>query len=216
VEGVIGRILGSIRSLASRRIPVEIRAPDVGPLRLVLTVKAAAVKLRGAPGGGLLVRGERSRRGRVELVVEEGPSGERIARLLVEAASVEVIGPVESLEVKSSTGAVKAGPLGPLKSLIVEASSSSIKASATLAPGARVSVRARTASVGLEISPAEAGEYPLEVEASSSLVKVEAPADYVVEESSAKASSVRVASEKGVRARFRVRISATSSSINLL
>jgi hypothetical protein len=216
VEGVIGRILGSIRSLTSRRIPVEIRAPDVGPLKLELTVKAAAVKLRGAPGGGLLVRGERGRRGRVELVVEESLGGEKIARLLVEAASVEVIGPIEGLEVKSSTGAIKAGPLGPLKSLSIEASSSSIKASATLARGARVSVKARTASIRLEVSPAEAGEYPLEVEASSSLVKVEAPADYVVEESRARASSVRVAGEKGLRARFRVRIRAASSSISLL
>jgi len=98
----------------------------------------------------------------------------------------------------------------------LKADSSSLRVSASLAPGAPVVVKARAAGVRLELSPGGAGDHPLEIEASSAAVKVEAPVDYIVEESRVRRASVKVAEGRGSRARFRVRLRASHSSISLL
>ncbi|MEB3852185.1 MAG: hypothetical protein LRS49_06380 [Desulfurococcales archaeon] len=187
------------------RISVETPPLDPSP-RLHVEALGASVEARltNTPGQPLRVEG----RGRARVVVAEKPGVGLEARVRL-SGQATLSGPAAELHVDARGSSLDAEASG-LRGLALELRASSARVRAGLAPGATLRVRGLASAAAIRLDPRAPGEYEVEVEASASSIKVEAPpeAAYIVEGPRPPSLSVRSGQPDPASARYVIRVKA--------
>ncbi len=201
-------------------VKVESQVDVKEPVVLLVEAGASSVRVRESPPGRIRISGYKVKSGDVRLSLEDY-EGKKLARLVAEAADIEVEAPMRAVGVVADTSSIKIeAKARPLEYISIKADASGVRAEAPLLRGGGVYASLDVSSARLHVTPVEEGEYWVDLEADASSFRAEFEGDkiYEVEEENLRHTRLLVErrAEGEPRVRVKVRVKADTSTIRLL
>ncbi|MCE4611923.1 MAG: hypothetical protein F7B17_08135 [Desulfurococcales archaeon] len=219
-EGISEAVKATTGFWKRGRVKVESQVEVEEPVVLLVEAGASNVRVRESPPGRVKISGFKVETGEVKLMLEEY-EGKRLARLIAEAADIEVEAPMKAVGIVADASNVRVEARArPLEYLSIKSDASGIKVEAPLLPGGGVYASLDVSSAKVYVTPVEEGEYWVDLEADASSFRAEFEGDkvYEVEEENLRRTRLLVErrAEGEPRVRVKVRVKADTSTIRLL